>query len=219
MKSQTATVPLTHTTPKSSTAWKATLILIPIVTAGLLFWLRQAQVRQLTNRTISSYGVLPSFELVNQDAQPFGSAQLAGKIWIADFIFTSCPGPCPIISSRMNELQKPLAKTDIHLVSFTVDPEKDTPEVLRGYAEKLHAQPKRWDFLTGSRAAIYALTRDGFKLAVSDGSDEAGMPVHSTRVVLVDRRGAIRGYYDALAPDAVTKLLADANHLFREQPK
>jgi cytochrome oxidase Cu insertion factor (SCO1/SenC/PrrC family) len=219
MKSQTATVPLTHTTPKSSTAWKATLILIPIVTAGLLFWLRQAQVRQLTNRTISSYGVLPSFELVNQDAQPFGSAQLAGKIWIADFIFTSCPGPCPIISSRMSELQKPLAKTDIHLVSFTVDPEKDTPEVLRGYAEKLHAQPKRWDFLTGSRAAIYALTRDGFKLAVSDGSDEAGMPVHSTRVVLVDRRGAIRGYYDALAPDAVTKLLADANHLFREQPK
>jgi protein SCO1/2 len=219
MKSETAAAPLTHPTPKSSTAWKATLILIPIVTAGLLFWLRQAQVQQLTNRTISSYGVLPSFEFVNQDAQPFGSAQLAGKIWIADFIFTSCPGPCPIISSRMSELQKPLEKTDIHLVSFSVDPEKDTSDVLCGYAEKLHAQPKRWDFLTGSRAAIYALTRDGFKLAVSDGSDEAGMPVHSTRVVLVDRHGAIRGYYDALAPDAVTKLLADANHLFREQPK
>jgi len=219
VKSETATVLLTHATPKSSTAWKATLILIPIVTAGLLFWLRQAQVQQLTNRTISSYGVLPAFELVNQDAQPFGSAQLTGRIWIADFIFTSCPGPCPIISSRMSELQKPLEKTDIRLVSFTVDPEKDTPEVLRGYAEKLHAQPKRWDFLTGSRAAIYALARDGFKLAVSDGGDEAGMPVHSTRVVLVDRRGTIRGYYDALAPDAVTKLLADANHLFREQPK
>jgi protein SCO1/2 len=220
MKSETATVTVTHTRgPKSSAAWKATLILIPIVTAGLLFWLRQAQVQHLTNRTISSYGALPSFEFVNQDAQPFGSAQLAGRIWIADFIFTSCPGPCPIISSRMSELQKPLAKTDIHLVSFTVDPEKDTPEVLRVYAEKLHAQSKRWDFLTGSRAAIDALTRDGFKLAVSDGSDEGGMPVHSTRVVLVDRRGAIRGYYDALAPDAVTKLLADANHLFREQPK
>jgi cytochrome oxidase Cu insertion factor (SCO1/SenC/PrrC family) len=219
MKSETATIPLTHRTPKSSTAWKATLVLIPIVTAGLLFWLRQAQVQQLTNRTISSYGVLPPFELVNQEAQPFGSAQLAGKIWIADFIFTSCPGPCPIISSRMSELQRPLEKTDIHLVSFTVDPETDTPEVLRDYAEKLHARPKRWDFLTGSRAAIYALARDGFKLAVLDGSEETGMPVHSTRVVLVDRHGAIRGYYDALAADAVTKLLADANHLFREQPK
>jgi protein SCO1/2 len=222
MKSETATVPLTPAPPKSSTAWKATLILIPIVTAGLLFWLRQAQVQQLTNRTISSYGTLPSFELVNQDAQPFGTAQLAGKIWIADFIFTTCPGPCPIISSRMSELQKPLEKTDIHLVSFTVDPEKDTPEALRVYAEKLHAQPARWDFLTGSRPEIYALARDGFKLAVSDGSDggdESGLPVHSTRVVLVDRHGTIRGYYDALAPDAVTKLLADANHLFREQPR
>ena len=219
MKSETATVTPTHPRPKSSTAWKATLILIPIVTAGLLFWLRQAQVHQLTNRTISSYGALPPFELINQDVESFGSAQLAGKIWIADFIFTSCPGPCPIISSRMSELQKPLEKTDIHLVSFTVDPEKDTPEVLRAYAEKLHAQPKRWDFLTGSRAAIYALMRGGFKLAVSDDSDEAGMPVHSTRAVLVDRRGVIRGYYDALAPDAVTKVLADANHLFREQPR
>jgi protein SCO1/2 len=219
MKSETATVHLTHTSSTRSTAWKATLILIPIVTAGLLFWLRQAQVQQLASRTISSYGILPSFELVNQDAQPFGSAQLLGKIWIADFIFTSCPGPCPIISSRMSELQKPLKTTDIHLVSFTVDPEKDTPDVLRAYAEKLHAQPNRWDFLTGARPLVYALVRDGFKLAVSDGSDETGMPVHSTRVVLVDRHGAIRGYYDALAPDAVTKLLADANHLFREQPK
>jgi protein SCO1/2 len=219
MKSETASVALTQPTPKRSAAWKATLILIPLVTAGLLFWLRQAQVHQLKNRNISSYGTLPSFELVNQDAQPFGSAQLAGKIWIADFIFTTCPGPCPIISTRMSELQKPLQKTDIHFVSFTVDPEKDTPEVLRAYAEKLHAQPSRWDFLTGSRDAIYALMRDGFKLAVLDGSDEEGAPIHSTRVALVDRHGVIRGYYDALAPDAVTKLLADANHLFREQPK
>lgn len=219
MKSETATVPLTPAMPKRSAAWKATLILIPIVTAGLLFWLRQVQVQQLTNRTISSYGALPSFELVNQDAQPFGSAQLAGKIWIADFIFTSCPGPCPIISSRMSELQKPLGKTDVYLVSFSVDPEKDTPEVLRAYAEKLRVQPSRWDFLTGSRAAIYSLLRDGFKLGVSEGSEEDGGPIHSTRVVLVDRRGTIRGYYDALAPDAVTKLLADANHLLREQSK
>ena len=124
-----------------------------------------------------------------------------------------------MISSRMSELQKPLEKTDVHLVSVSVDPDKDTPEVLRGYAERLHAQPGRWDFLTGSKAAIYNLSRDGFKLAVDDGSAEEGVPVHSTRIVLVDRRGTIRGYYDALAPDAVTKLLADTNHLLREQPK
>jgi protein SCO1 len=219
MKSETATVPLTPPTPKRSAAWKATLILIPIVTAGLLFWLRQHQVQKLSNRPLSSYGTLPTFEFVNQDAQPFGSAQLAGKIWIADFIFTTCPGPCPIISTRMSELQRPLEKTDVHLVSFTVDPEKDTPEVLRAYADKLRKQPIRWDFLTGPRDVIHSLSRDGFKLGLSDSAEEDGGPVHTTRFVLVDRRGTIRGYYDALAPDAVTKLLADANHLFREQPK
>ena len=204
---------------RSSTAWKATLILIPLVTAGVLFWLRQAQVQQLQNRSLPAYDTVPIFELVNQDAQPFGSAQLAGKIWIADFIFTSCPGPCPIISSRMSELQKPLEKSDVHLVSFTVDPDKDTPEVLRIYAGKLKAQPKRWDFLTGPRTAIYSLARDGFKLSAFESGDEPGLPVHATRFVLIDRRGTIRGYYDALAPDAVTKLLADTNHLLREQPR
>jgi protein SCO1/2 len=202
----------------TSTVWKWTLLLIPLLTAGTLFWLRQLEVHALAARTISSYGSAPAFQLVNQDGQPFGSSQLAGKIWIADFIFTSCPGPCPMISSRMSEMQKPLRDTDIHLVSFTVDPDKDTPEVLRGYAEKLHAQPNRWDFLTGGKAAIYDVSQQGFKLGVSDGSD-AKTPVHSTRMVLVDRRGVIRGYYDATAADAVTKILADASHLLREQPK
>jgi protein SCO1/2 len=219
MKTETATIPVRSPAPISSAAWKATLILIPVVTAGMLFWLRQVQVNHLSNRPLPSYGTVPKFELVNQDSQPFGSEQLAGKIWIADFIFTSCPGPCPIISTRMSELQKPLAKSDVHLVSVSVDPEKDTPEVLRVYAGKLRIQPLRWDFLTGSRAAIYSLSKDGFKLGVSDGSEEEGVPVHSTRFVLVDRRGTIRGYYDALAPDGVTKLLADTNHLLREQPR
>jgi len=220
MKAETATLPVrSPVTAKRSTAWKATLILIPLITAALLLWLRQIQVNQLSNRPLPAYGTVPKFELVNQDAQPFGSEQLAGKIWIADFIFTTCPGPCPIISTRMSELQKPLEKSDVHLISFSVDPEKDTPEVLRVYADKLRKEPLRWDFLTGSTAAIYSLSRDGFKLGVSDGSEEEGAPIHSTRFVLVDRRGAIRGYYDALAPDAVTKLLADTNHLLREQPK
>ena len=119
----------------------------------------------------------------------------------------------------MSELQKPLEKSDVHLVSFTVDPEKDTPEVLRDYAERLHAQPGRWDFLTGPATAIYALIRNGFKLAVSDGADEEGVPVHSTRVGPGRSAGNIRGYYDVTAPDAVTKLLADTNHLLREQPQ
>jgi protein SCO1/2 len=212
-------IPIQREFSWSAFVWKTTLILIPIITAGLLLWLRHVEVRALAQRTVSSYGTAPNFQLMNQEGQPFGSAQLAGKIWIADFIYTSCPGPCPMISTRMSELQKPLEKTDVHLVSFSVDPTRDTPEVLRSYAEKLHTEPKRWDFLTGPKSAIYDLSRNGFKLAVSDGSKEAGIPVHSTRMVLVDRRGEIRGYYEATEADTVTKLLADTSHLLREQPK
>ena len=204
---------------KGSTAWKVTLLLIPLLTAAALFWLRELQAYRLASHAIPSYGAVPAFQLTNEKGRPYGSAELKGKIWIADFIFTTCRGPCPLISTRMSELQKPLEKTDVHLVSFTVDPETDTPEILRVYAEKLNAQPARWDFLTGSKAAIYTLTAQGFKLGVSDGADEQGTPVHSTRMALVDRSGVIRGYYDAVTADAVTKLLADTNHLLREQPR
>jgi protein SCO1/2 len=215
----TPSATMNQTPTRRGVAWKLTLILIPIVTLVLLLWLRHIEVAALQQRTVSSYGTVPAFQLVNQNGQSFGSAQLAGKIWIADFVYSTCPGPCPMISSRMSELQKPLEKTDVHLVSFSVDPEKDTPQVLHGYAEKLQADPARWDFLTGAKSAIYKLSHDGFKLAVSDGSDEQGIPVHSTRMVLVDRHGEIRGYYDATEADAVTKLIADTNHLLREQPK
>src|SRR5213075_1723807 len=214
-----STTTLDSQSSRIATLWKTVLIAIPILTLALLLWLRQLEVTALRQRTVSSYGTVPEVLLVNQNGQNFGSAQLRGKIWIADFIYTTCPGPCPMISSRMSELQKPLEKTDVHLVSFSVDPEKDTSQVLRGYADKLQADPARWDFLTGPKSAIYKLSHDGFKLAVSDGSDAQGIPVHSTRMVLVDRRGQIRGYYDATEADAVTKLLADTKHLRREQPK
>jgi cytochrome oxidase Cu insertion factor (SCO1/SenC/PrrC family) len=199
--------------------WRWVLLLFPIVIAAGLIWLRQFEANALARRSLGSFGSVPSFQLTNQDGHAFGSAQLAGKIWIADFVFTSCRGPCPIISTRMSELQKPLRDTDVHLVSFTVDPDKDTSDVLRNYADKLHAQPGRWDFLTGSKSALYDISRTGFKLAVAESGDEPGVPVHSTRIVLVDRKGTIRGYYDALAPDGVNKILADASHLLREQPR
>ena len=215
----TTSATLDRAPTRSGIVWKTTLILIPIVTLAVLLCLRNVEVTALRQRSISAYGTVPGFQLTNQNGQPFGSAQLSGKIWIADFIYTTCPGPCPMISSRMSELQKPLQKTDVHLVSFSVDPEKDTPEALRGYADKLQAEPGRWDFVTGAKSAIYKLSHDGFKLAVSDGRDAQGIPVHSTRMVLVDRHGQIRGYYDATEPEAITKLLADTNHLLREQPK
>ena len=196
-------------------AWKVTLILIPLLTAAGLFFLRQMEVTRLASRTLPNNGIVPHFQLTDQNSQSFGSEQLRGKIWIADFIFTTCPGPCPMISSRMSETQKPLRESDVELVSFSVDPEHDTPAVLRDYAARLNAQPGRWHFLTGDKGVIYRLSIDGFKLAAAENG--ATGPIHSTRMVLVDRDGVIRGYYDGTDADAVTRLLADTNHLLREQ--
>jgi len=215
----TTTVLNNTNAPRKSRAWNLTLILFPLVTVALLFLLREIQVERLANRAINNYGSVPAFQLTNQDGRPFGSANLAGKIWIADFIYMTCPGPCPMISSRMSEMQKPLDKTDVHLVSVTVDPEKDTPQRLREYANRLQAEPGRWDFLTGPKSAIYDLSRRGFKLAAAEHDGENGEPLHSTRMILVDRHGQIRGYYDATEADAITRLLADTNHLLKEQPR
>jgi protein SCO1 len=206
-------------TRRKSRAANLVLILFPLLIGGAMLWLRHVEVQRLASRQIQSYGSVPPFQLTNQDGKLYGSANLAGKIWIADFIYSTCPGPCPMISTRMSEMQKPLEKTDVHFVSFTVDPDKDTPERLREYAERLHAEPAHWDFLTGPKSEIYRLSVNGFKLAAADRSSENPEPLHSTRMILVDRHGQIRGYYDATTADAITKLLADTNHLLHEQPR
>ena len=206
-------------TPRKSRVAILVLILFPIVIGAGMLWLRHVESQRLASRQIQNYGSVPPFQLTNQDGKPFGSSNLAGKIWIADFIYSTCPGPCPMISTRMSEMQKPLERTDVHFVSFTVDPDKDTPERLREYAGKLQAAPGRWDFLTGPKSEIYNLSLNGFRLAAAARSNENPEPLHSTRMVLVDRRGQIRGYYDATTADAITKLLADTNHLLKEQPR
>ena len=127
----------------------------------------------------------PSY-LTAQDGQPFHSQALAGKIWVADFMYTTCPGPCPRMTSQMHDVQQAVLKVpDVHLVSFTVDPKNDTPAVLADYAKVHGASPAMWNFLTGPVATLQMLDRDVFKLGNVDGT-----LAHSTRFVLVDRQGA-----------------------------
>jgi protein SCO1/2 len=159
-------------------------------------------------------GTLPDFELVDQDANGFGTDELAGSIWIADFIFTRCPDMCPMLSSVMARVQRQLAKDpafeDVRLVSLSVDPEYDTPAMLTAYAEKFGADPDRWTFLTGPREEIWRLSRDGFRLPVGDAPGSADAPIlHSDKFVLTDRQGRIRGYYDALDQKAQLAMLSD----------
>jgi protein SCO1/2 len=156
---------------------------------------------------------VPDFTLTERSAREVKNQDLAGQIWIADFVYTSCGGMCPIMSEKMRKLQDTLP-AEIRLVSFSVDPDVDTPAVLTEYARKFGADPNRWLFLTGSRESLFKLSKEGFKLAVDDsGGTELEPITHSSRFALVDQHGRIRGYYSMEEPSELAHLIKDAKSL------
>jgi protein SCO1/2 len=159
---------------------------------------------------LPALGAIEPFKLTEHTNRAFDSASLSGKVWVADFMFTTCPGPCPRMSSQMHQVQMELEAQGIQLVSFTVDPEHDTPEVLAAYSKTFKASPGVWHFLTGAKADLNHLAKDVFKLGVVDGSLE-----HSTRFVLVDRTGQMRGYYLTSEPGIIPRLIEDARALLK----
>jgi protein SCO1/2/putative membrane protein len=155
-------------------------------------------------------GTVADFALTERGGQTVRATDLAGKVWVASFIFTRCAGPCFQVSSTMARLQQELGEREgVLQVSFTVDPDFDTPKVLQEYARRFGAGPTRWLFLSGSRSELYDLIRNSFHLGVERGEKpEAGYEVeHSTKLVLVDGRGRIRGYYDGTNPDELPELI------------
>jgi protein SCO1 len=168
---------------------------------------------------LTPVGEVGDFALAERSGAPLKRADLAGKIWVADFIFTRCAGPCPKMSAAIQGLETKLRDLpDLRFVSFTLDPAYDTPAVLAKYADA-HAAPRdRWLFATGPRDALVRLSIEGFKLGASDDDGEV---IHSSRFILVDRRGRIRGYYDGTGeedPGAIERLIADARALHAEPP-
>jgi protein SCO1/2 len=161
-------------------------------------------------------GEVPEFSLTNRDERTVRRADLAGSPWVADFIFTRCAASCPMMSLRMERLNRDLpADLPVRLVSFTVDPDYDTPAVLERYAASFKA-PARWLFLTGPRDEMHRLSKEGFKLAVDAGGGPQDEPIlHSTRFVLVDGEGKIRGYYEAFDEESMKKLRQDLEALRR----
>jgi protein SCO1/2 len=167
-------------------------------------------------------GNAPEFALLDQVGAPFGSAELRDRLWVANFIFTRCTHTCPRLSARMAKLQRALRDdplwNELHLVSFSVDPEHDRPQVLAGYAARYGADADHWSFLTGERETIWELSKGGFKLAVGEAPGNVEEPLfHSGRFVLVDGRGRIRGYYDALDEEGFDSLLTDLRALAAEE--
>jgi protein SCO1/2 len=157
---------------------------------------------------LPTYGVVPEFHLTAQTSQPFDSRSLDGSVWVADFIFTNCPGPCPRMTSQMKQVQR---ATNIRMVSISIDPKRDTPQVLAAYAQKFRADTTRWVFLTGPRETIQKLSRNVFLLGDVDDTLQ-----HSTRFVLVDGKARIRGFYDTSDPDSIPKLIGDIKSVLKE---
>jgi len=200
------------------TIWGAlVLVLIGVLSAGTWSLLYRSP-------RLPVHGTVPDFLLTERSGRPLAQADLAGTIWIADFIFTRCPGVCPLLTSRMAHLQAALQDSNgepVKLVSFSVDPEGDTPEVLRNYADRYGADPEQWLFVTGELQAMQRLIGEGFHLSMAKlPSPEAKTSVtpiiaHSNRFILVDRNLQIRGYYHGNEEESLERILRDVEVLRR----
>jgi cytochrome oxidase Cu insertion factor (SCO1/SenC/PrrC family) len=164
-------------------------------------------------------GWVPEFSLTEASGATVRRGDLIGKVWIASFLFTRCGEQCPLMMRHEVQLLPSLpVRDDLRLVSFSVDPDWDTPKVLTAYAQTFGADQSHWWFLTGDKKQVYHLSIDGFHLAAQDADPAKEMPIlHSTKLVLVDRHGAIRGYYDSADEAEMQKLVRDVRRVLAER--
>jgi protein SCO1/2 len=153
---------------------------------------------------------LGEFKFTERGGATVTSKDLLGKPAVYGFIFTRCAGPCPLVTGAMKSLQEDCANVDFRLVTITVDPERDTPEVLTKYADSYSADKEKWLFLTGDRNKTYELIRDGFKLPVEETSGADRQPgfevIHSVNLMYVDETGVVRDKFNAQKPEEVARL-------------
>lgn len=173
-------------------------------------------------RSLPVLGTVTGFALTNQLGQPMTADDLRGAPWLANIIFTRCPGPCLRMTTNLRALQKRLPRnSNLRIVSLTADPAFDTPAVLQRYAERFGAKPRRWQFLTGPQLSIYKLATHQLLLSVAENPDPtnaapADLFIHSTKLVLLDERGRLRAIYDGEDTNAHPRILADLAALARE---
>jgi protein SCO1 len=161
---------------------------------------------------LPTYSTVPRFTMTDSEGHAFDSSVLLGKVWLADFIYTSCPGPCPRMTSEMHTVHRRVSgDNDVRLVSISVDPEHDSPPVLNDFAHRFGGPAEDWVFLTGTPRTVHLLAFEVFHV----GDVIANMD-HSTKFILVDKRGVIRGYYSSLDADGIKAMLHDMAALRKE---
>lgn len=195
---------------KSTFIWVVLGVIIIAIAAVNLWSVFGTKPEVLTEAVAIS---VPDFSLTNQQGESLGLSDMAGKIWIADFIFTNCPTICPAMTQEMVRLQSEFVADPVYFVSFSVDPERDTANILSRYAKAYGADDRRWHFLTGDEAHIYQLAEKGFSLAAGHKGSEI---LHSTRFVLVKPDGNIHDHYDSRSKPAMIRLRRDVKTLLRK---
>lgn len=164
-------------------------------------------------KELPEIGNIPQFEFTNSDGNTVTLDNLKGKVWVADFIFTTCTMACPMMTGNMNIVHKKFKKNDnVRLVSISVYPEYDTPEVLKNYASQYDADTEKWLFLTGKEDAVKDIIRDGFKIG-----DYEDIIFHSEKFALVDKKGIIRAYYNGMKSEDMKQLKKDINALLKQE--
>ncbi|HHZ81078.1 MAG TPA: SCO family protein [Candidatus Marinimicrobia bacterium] len=179
------------------------------VTFGVIILVVSLRRQDSKKSELPILGKLIDFQLTDQNGEIFSKEDLLGKVWVADFIFTTCAGPCPVMSGQFAELQSRFSNApDLNLLSISVNPDYDSPEILREYGGRYGANYNKWRFLTGDREAIHELAVDGFKV----GSVEDPI-FHSTRFILLDDKARIRGYYISSELEEMQQLWRDVELL------
>ena len=200
-----------HRIEKTSIPWIVLGVVI-LTIAGITLWTNvKPNAKTLDPIPLVS---VPDFNLMNQDGKPFGLSDLDGKLWVTDFIFTNCPTICPVMTQTMAELQNEISNDKVNFLSITVDPERDTPEVLSQYALDYGAIQDRWHFLTGDKDHIYNLANKGFKLPAAY---HEGVFPHSRKFVVIKPDRTIHDYYDSRSEAAMKKLRKDIKLLLKDE--
>jgi len=208
-----------HTNRGSSPMWIAVvLFFVAAVFAVSWFAAGSTGAKPVQLLPIAAAPIVPDFSLVAQDGQSITRADFNGKIWLANFIYAQCPGPCPTLTARMAAVQKALSsqKERIRMVSFSLDPLRDTTAVLSDYARRFHVDGSWWYFVTGpSEEGMHEIVEKGFLQSVVPGDDDNPM-MHSNYVAVVDARGRIRAFFDGMESGSNARIIAAVRQLLTE---
>lgn len=179
-------------------------------------FLGRHQTRVVGGKTDTIYHQIPPFKFLNQDSVWVSEKDMEGKIYIADFFFTTCPTICPTMKTQLLRIYERYATNDqIRILSHSIDPDFDKPYILRQYASRLQVKAPRWNMLTGDKKTIYALGEKSYMVTTQEDKNEVGGFVHSGAFILVDKQRHIRGIYDGTKEEEVNHLIEDLEILLK----